>query len=204
MLAATDQRPSGWLDSVSVQVLAADGITPLYGVLFTPPKVQPGQRFPLIDHIYGGPQVAHVPRSINGQSYLNSASLAELGFYVLVLDGRGTALRGRAFREYAYGQSEKVSDIADHQAAIRQLAERWPIDLNWIGIYGFSGGGYMAASAVLRAGDFFKVAVAWAGNHDQRLFWHGWGERYQGLLAVTIIKRRPIRNMRQDSAVSCC
>lgn len=72
--------------------------------------------------------------------------------------------------------------MEDHIAGIRQLAARYPyMDISRVGINGFSGGGYMTASAMFRFPDFYKVGVAESGNHDQRGFWHSWGERYQGL-----------------------
>lgn len=110
----------------------------------------------------------------------DAAHLAALGCFVLVLDGRGTANRERAFREASYGAVHTASNLEDHVAAIRELAQREPIDLERVGITGFSGGGYMTAIAALRHGDFFKVAVAGGGNYDQALFWHCWGERYHG------------------------
>ncbi len=99
------------------------------------------------------------------------------------MDGRGTAERDKAFHHASYGAAHTASNVEDHIAGIRQLAARHPyIDTTRVGIYGFSGGGYMTTSAMLRFPDFFDVGVSGSGNHDQRLFWHTWGERYQGLL----------------------
>src|SRR3546814_15085603 len=84
--------------------------------------------------------------------------LSALGAWVLVLDGRGTANREQAFRTASYRAAHTASNLEDHVAAIGQLAERTAqIDLDRIGITGFSGGGYMTAHATLRFGDFFKV-----------------------------------------------
>lgn len=174
--------PQDWSWPQPVSLLAADGKTPIEALVFRPSHFDPTKRYPVIDHIYGGPQVAHVPQRFGGNAFINSASLAELGFIVTVIDGRGTALRDKAFRNGSYGKLEAASNLEDHLAALQQLTKRYPqMDLNRLGIYGFSGGGYMAASAMLRYPDSFKVGVAWSGNHDQRLFWHGWGERYQGM-----------------------
>ncbi len=72
--------------------------------------------------------------------------------------------------------------IPDHIAAIRQLAARHRyIDINRVGIYGHSGGGFASTDAILRYPDFFHVAVSGAGNHDNRTYGHFWGEKYQGL-----------------------
>lgn len=67
------------------------------------------------------------------------------------------------------------------------------MDLDRVGVTGFSAGGYLAALAALRYGDFFKVAVAVAGNYDQRLFWHTWGERYHGLFDPDLYRAQAAR-----------
>ena len=169
-------------------VAAADGETEIRGVMVKPSDFDEGRSYPVIDYIYGGPQVTNVPKSGHGStaslSLDSAASLAELGFVVVILDGRGTTERSRAFHETSYGRLQTASNLEDHVAGIRQLAERFPyLDAERVGITGVSGGGYMAARGMLKFPEFFKVGVSIAGNHDQRLFWHSWGERYQGLLA---------------------
>ncbi|MDX2057974.1 MAG: prolyl oligopeptidase family serine peptidase, partial [Gemmatimonadales bacterium] len=73
--------------------------------------------------------------------------------------------------------------IPDHVAAIRQLAVRIPqLDLDRVGIYGHSGGGFASTDALFRYPDFYQAAVSTAGNHDNRTYYSGWGERFQGLL----------------------
>jgi dipeptidyl aminopeptidase/acylaminoacyl peptidase len=184
---AAGDVPDGWQTPEPVECLAADGVTKTYGLLFKPVGHQPGQSYPLIDLIYGGPQVHNVPHSsfadggLGSGTYLDAAHLSALGAWALVLDGRGTANREQAFRTASYRAAQTASNLEDHVAAIRQLAEaNSEIDLDRIGITGFSGGGYMTAHAALRFGDFFKVAVAGGGNYDQAMFWHSWGERYHG------------------------
>lgn len=174
--------PSGFRLPEPVLVTAADGETKLQALIARPSNFDPAKKYPLIDVIYGGPQASVVPSRLEGNA-LTALSLAELGFIAVVIDGRGTTGRTRKFREASYGAAETASNLEDHMAAIRELAGRHPyIDLDRVGITGFSGGGYMSTSAMLRYPDFFKVAVSGAGNHDQRDFWFSWGERYQGLL----------------------
>jgi dipeptidyl-peptidase 4 len=184
---ATANLPDSWIWPEPLRCKAADGVTDTYGVLFKPHGYDPSGSYPIIDYIYGGPQVSNAPQSsfaaggMSAIAYLEGAHLAALGAYVLILDGRGTADRERAFREASYGAAHTASNLEDHIAAIRQLAKTRPqMDLDRAGITGFSGGGYMTAVAALRFGDFFKVAVAGGGNYDQALFWHCWGERYHG------------------------
>lgn len=178
--------PDDWQWPEPVTLKAADGATDIYGLLFKPADYDPAKSYPVIDHVYGGPQIPHTPRAPFTEfgettTFLESAALTRLGAYVLVLDGRGTAYRERDFRQASYRAAQTASDIDDHIAGIRQLAAQNPaMDLSRVGITGFSGGGYATALAALRRGDFFTVAVAGGGNYDQSLFWHGWGERYHG------------------------
>lgn len=184
---ATGDLPEGWQPPEPVCCTATDGTTLTYGLLFKPLGYEPDGRYPLIDLIYGGPQVGHVPHgsfadgSLGAHVFLEAVHLSALGAFVLILDGRGTANREQAFRTASYRAAHAASNLEDHIAAIRQLADqRHDIDLDRVGITGFSGGGYVAAHAALRFGDFFRVAVAGGGNYDQALFWHSWGERYHG------------------------
>ena len=94
----------------------------------------------------------------------------------------GTPFRSKAFHDVWYGDMGD-NGLIDHVHVIKQLAARRPeIDLERVGIYGFSGGGFSSTGAILRFPDFFKVAVSAAGNHDQRSYSFDWGERYQGPL----------------------
>ncbi|WP_219895037.1 S9 family peptidase [Aquisediminimonas profunda] len=179
--------PDHWQWPEPVECIAADRQTKTYGLLFKPVGQEDGRSYPLIELIYGGPQVSYVPHSsfadgsVDCVAYLDAASIAALGAYVLILDGRGTAYREQAFRTASYRAIQTASNLDDHVAAINQLGERYPaIDQARIGITGFSGGGFMTAHAALRYGDVYKVAVAGGGNYDQALFWHSWGERYHG------------------------
>jgi dipeptidyl aminopeptidase/acylaminoacyl peptidase len=185
---ATSDLPTGWSAPEPVRCKAADGETDTFGLLFKPLGYDPSQRYPVIDCIYGGPQVSNVPRGnfadgdmMGATTYLDAMHLSSLGAFVLILDGRGTAQREQAFRTASYRAAHTASNLEDHIAALRQLAEARPqMDLDRVGITGFSGGGYMTAHAALRFGGVFKVAVAGGGNYDQALFWHSWGERYHG------------------------
>jgi dipeptidyl-peptidase-4 len=193
--------PEGWRWPEPVELTAADGVTPVHGLLFEPRGFDPSGLYPLIDLIYGGPQLSFVPKSAFAQGglgtdlqLLEGAHLASLGAYVLLLDGRGTAGRERSFREASYGATQNASNVEDHVAGIRQLAERAPsIDLERVGVCGFSAGGFGAAHAALRFGDFFRVAVAGGGNYDERLFWHTWGERYHGLFDPDLYAAQAVR-----------
>ncbi len=76
-----------------------------------------------------------------------------------------------------------TSRLEDHLAAFKQLAREHPyMDLDRVGIYGHSGGGFASTRAILAFPGFYKVAVSSAGNHDQSGYVSDWGERYQGML----------------------
>jgi dipeptidyl aminopeptidase/acylaminoacyl peptidase len=164
-------------------VKARDGVTDLYGLLYRPSKFDAGASFPLIDYIYPGPQIGPIGnRTFTVSPRGDAQALAELGFFVFQIDAFGTPLRSKAFHDAYYGNMGD-NGLPDHIAGIKQLASRYPqIDLNRIGIYGHSGGGFSGTDAILRYPDFFKVAVSSAGNHDNRSYDYSWGEKYQGLL----------------------
>jgi dipeptidyl aminopeptidase/acylaminoacyl peptidase len=112
----------------------------------------------------------------------DAQAMAELGFVVVQLDAMGTPLRSKTFHA-AYAADMGDNGIPDQVAAVRQLAarHRW-VDTTRVGVWGHSGGGYATASAMLRFPEFFRVGVAEAGNHDNRLYEDDWGEKWTGLL----------------------
>jgi dipeptidyl aminopeptidase/acylaminoacyl peptidase len=173
---------AGWHPAEPFRVKARDGITDLYGVIYFPPDLDTTASYPIIDHIYPGPFIGSVGQW-NFKDGGEEFSLAQLGFVVIELDHMGSPWRSKAFHDNYYGDMGD-NGIPDHVAAIKQLATRYPfIDLDRIGIYGHSGGGFASTDALLRFPDFYKVAVSGAGNHDQRTYGHYWGETYQGLMA---------------------
>ena len=115
-------------------------------------------------------------------------ALAQLGFVVIQLDHLGTPLRSKALHDNYYGNFGD-NGLPDHVAAIKQLAARYPfIDLDRVGIYGHSGGGFASTDAMFRYPDFFKVAVSGAGNHDNRSYNIYWAEKYQGVMERDSLK----------------
>jgi dipeptidyl aminopeptidase/acylaminoacyl peptidase len=109
-------------------------------------------------------------------------ALAELGFIVVEVDAMGTPGRSKSFHDAYYGNMGD-NGLPDQIAAIRQLGERYPyMDLDRVGIWGHSGGGFASTAGILRYPDFYKVAVSGAGNHDNRNYEDDWAEKWQGLL----------------------
>jgi dipeptidyl aminopeptidase/acylaminoacyl peptidase len=172
----------GWHPPTPVTMKGRDGTTDIYGLMYTPSRLDSAARYPIVDYIYPGPQSGSVgPRSFT-PARSDHQALAELGFIVVAIDGMGTPGRSKAFHDTYYGRMGD-NTLPDQVTGIRQLAARYPwIDLDRVGIWGHSGGGFAAAGAMLRYPDFFKVGIAESGNHDNRNYEDDWGERYQGLL----------------------
>jgi len=174
---------AGWTMPIAFTVKARDGQTDLEGLLYRPSRIVPGRKYPVIDYIYPGPQIGSVGgRQFNVNPGGNARSLAELGFYVVQVDAMGTPGRSKAFHDTFYGNMTD-NGIPDQVATIKQLAARYPeMDLDRVGIFGHSGGGFSSTGAILSYPEFFKVAVSSAGNHDNRSYDFTWGEKYQGLM----------------------
>ena len=152
-----------WRPPEQFVVKAADGKTDLWGVLYKPYDFDPKKKYPVVENIYGGPHVTYVRRTFGQQ--ISCQALAQLGFIVFRVDGRGTPGRGKAFQDVGHRQMRYV--IPDHVAALKQLAAQRPyMDLSRVGIYGGSRGGYFTIRAMLLAPDVYHVGVASAPAMD--------------------------------------
>jgi dipeptidyl-peptidase 4 len=174
---ASDLLKTGWKFPEPFQGKAADGSTDIYGMIWRPSNFDPSRKYPVIEQVYTGPQGFFVPKTFAGTFRLQS--MAELGFIVVMVDGRGTVGRSRAFHQFSYRNLGGAFE--DHVALIKQMAVRYPyMDVTRVGIYGTSAGGYGAAHAMLVFPDFYKVGVSISGDHDARLDKAWWNEAYQG------------------------
>ena len=173
----------GFTSPERFSTLAADGKTVLYGNILRPSNFDANRRYPVLDAIYPGPQTHVAQPNFERTVFhpMTAQAYAELGFIVVLVDGRGSHGRSKAFHDESYGGLGQAGHIDDHVAAIKALGERYPyMDLERVGIYGTSGGGYASTHAILTFPDFYKVAVSDAGNHDQRGYISVWGESYNG------------------------
>lgn len=178
---ASELAALGWTAPERFRALAADGRTPVYGLLWRPHGFDPHRRYPVIDHIYPGPQVHRAGPSFDVPHHGEPEALAALGFAVVAVDGRGTAGRSKAFHDVSYGALGDAGSLVDHIAAIRELGHRHPwLDTGRVGITGHSGGGFATARALLAHPDFYTVGVATAGNHDIGVYVPMWPEWYHG------------------------
>lgn len=171
---------TGWKAPIPVNVKANDGKTDIYGLVFTPTKMDANKKYPVIDYIYPGPQGGSVGSWSFNAARGDHQALAELGFIVVVIEGTSNPFRSKSFHDMSYGNMAE-NTLPDQITAIRQLSKTYPIDTNKVGIWGHSGGGFATAAAMFRYPDFFKVGIAESGNHDNRNYEDDWGERYNGL-----------------------
>jgi dipeptidyl aminopeptidase/acylaminoacyl peptidase len=172
---------TGWKPPTEVSVKAHDGTTDIYGLVFTPTKMDPNVKYPVVDYIYPGPQGGSVGSFGFNVSRGDHQALAELGFIVVLIEGTSNPSRSKSFHDMSYGNMSE-NTLPDQITAIRQLSKTYPMDTTRVGIWGHSGGGFATASAMFRYPDFFKVGISESGNHDNRNYEDDWGERYDGLL----------------------
>ena len=178
----SDLKAMGWKPPQVFTVKARDGKTTLYGKLFKPTNFNPNKKYPVIDYIYPGPQTGSV-RSWGFDVSMHQA-MAELGFIIVEENALGTPGRSKAFQDYWYGNMHD-NGLPDQVAMIKQLAKRYSwININKVGIWGHSGGGFASTDAMFSYPNFFKVAVSESGNHDNRNYEANWGDKYQGLLKM--------------------
>jgi dipeptidyl-peptidase 4 len=176
---------TGWKLPETFCVKAADGVTTLFGNMWKPFDFDSKKKYPIIAHVYPGPQQEGVTYRFS--AYGSNQQLAQLGFIVIQVGHRGgTPERSKAYHSYGYYNLRDYA-LADKKSAIEQLAATHPfIDLDRVGIYGHSGGAFLSAAALLQKpyNDFFKAAVASAGNHDNNIYNDNWSERYHGLKEI--------------------
>jgi len=173
---------TGWQAPIPFVVKARDGVTDLHGLMYKPTNFDATKRYPIVNYLYPGPQTGSVGSRSFSASRGDKPSIAELGFVVVELDAMGTPMRSKSFHTAYYGNMGD-NGLPDQITGIHQLAGRNPwMDIDRVGIYGHSGGGFASTDGILRYPDFYRVAVSGAGNHDNRNYEDDWGEKYQGLL----------------------
>jgi len=172
---------SGYKFPEPFKVKAADGITDLYGVMYKPFNMDTTKIYPLLEYVYPGPQTEAVNKSF---SYRMDRldRMAQVGFIVISLGNRGGHPdRSKWYHNYGYGNLRDYG-LADKKYVAEQLANKHKfININKVGIYGHSGGGFMSTAAMLVYPDFFKAAVSSAGNHDNNVYNSWWSETHHGV-----------------------
>ena len=171
-------RKAGWAPPEVFTAKGRDGSTDIWGLIFKPSNFDASRKYPVIENIYAGPHGSHVPKAFS--AFYASQAQAELGFIVVQIDGMGTSNRSKAFHDVAWqnlGDAGFPDRIAWHTAVAAKNA--W-YDISRVGIYGGSAGGQNAMGALLFHPDFYKVAVSYAGCHDNRMDKIWWNEQWMG------------------------
>jgi dipeptidyl aminopeptidase/acylaminoacyl peptidase len=172
---------SGYKFPETFKVKADDGITDIYGVMYKPFDMDSTKVYPLLEYVYPGPQTEAVNKSF---SYRMDRldRMAQVGFVVITLGNRGGHPdRSKWYHNYGYGNLRDYG-LADKKYVAQQLANKHNyIDIEKVGIYGHSGGGFMSTAAMLVYPDFFKAAVSSAGNHDNNVYNSWWSETHHGV-----------------------
>jgi dipeptidyl aminopeptidase/acylaminoacyl peptidase len=168
----------GWRPPEVFAAKGRDGKTDIWGIIVRPITFDPNKKYPVIEQIYAGPQGSFVPKTWGGGQPLQS--LAELGFIVVQVDGMGTNNRSKAFHDVAWrnlGDAGFPDRILWHKA----VAAKYPwYDVSRVGVYGTSAGGQNAGGALLFHPEFYKVAYANSGCHDNRMDKIWWNEQWMG------------------------
>jgi dipeptidyl aminopeptidase/acylaminoacyl peptidase len=188
----------GWKMPETIKVKAKDGVTDLYGVMYKPFNFDSTRKYPLISYVYPGPQTESVPYQFTVTGGKNVA-LAQLGFILVNFGHRGgSPQRSNYYHTFGYNDLRDYA-LADDRYGIEQLSEKYRfIDIERVGIYGHSGGGFMSTAAILSYPDFYKVAVSSAGNHDNNIYNQWWGETHDGV-EETEKKVRSGETLKKDS-----
>ncbi len=162
---------------------SADGVTDIYGVMYKPYNFDPNRSYPIVAYVYPGPQTESVSKSFSLNGY--EQGLAQFGFIVVTLGNRGGHPdRSKWYHNYGYGDLRDYG-LGDKKSVLEQLGDRHDfIDLDKVGIYGHSGGGFMSTAAMLVYPDFFKVAVSSSGNHNNDVYNRNWSETHHGVEEV--------------------
>lgn len=156
-----------------------DGQTDIWGNIYRPMHIDASKSYPVVEFIYAGPHDSHVDKDFKPAHHLVS-KLVELGFIVVSIDGMGTSNRSKAFHDVCW-KNLKDAGFPDRIAWMKAAGAKYKyMDLNRVGIYGWSAGGQNAMAALLFHNDFYKVAVALCGCHDNRMDKIWWNEQWMG------------------------
>ncbi len=171
---------TGWRYPEVFVAKGRDGKTDIWGYVVRPRQYDPNKKYPVIENIYAGPHSSHVRKTFSVTDPLQT--MAELGFILVKIEGMGTMNRSRAFHAVCW-KNLADAGFPDRILWIKALAAKYSyVDITRVGIYGTSAGGQNAMGAVLFHPEFYKVAVASCGCHDNRLDKSSWNEAWMGLM----------------------
>ena len=172
-------QAKGWQIPEVFSAKGRDGKTDIWGNIYRPMNFDASRSYPVVEMIYAGPHDSHVDKDFKPAHHLIS-KLVELGFIVVSIDGMGTSNRSKAFHDVCW-KNLKDAGFPDRIAWMKAAGAKYKyMDLERVGIYGWSAGGQNAMAALLFHNDFYKVAVALCGCHDNRMDKIWWNEQWMG------------------------
>ena len=160
-------------------IKAADGVTDLYYRMVKPADFDPDKKYPTVVYVYGGPHAHNVSASWHWASRSWETYMAQKGYIVFILDNRGSENRGRDFEQATFHQLGQV-EMQDQMAGVDFLRSLPYVDMQRLGVHGWSFGGFMTISLMLNYPDVFKVGVAGGPVIDWKWYEVMYGERYMG------------------------
>ena len=158
-------------------IKAADGVTDLYYRMVKPYNFNPENKYPTVVYVYGGPHAHNIEASWHWASRSWETYMAQKGFIVFILDNRGSEHRGRDFEQATFRQLGQV-EMQDQMKGVDYLKTLPYIDMERLGVHGWSYGGYMTISLMTNYPDVFKVGVAGGPVIDWKWYEVMYGERY--------------------------
>ena len=176
--------PDPWTDFVQPifengTLKAADGTTDLYWRMVKPHDFDPQKKYPTVVYVYGGPHANNVQASWHWASRTWETYMAQKGYIVFILDNRGSQYRGRDFEQATFHQLGQI-EMQDQMKGVDYLRTLPYIDMNRLGVHGWSFGGFMTISLMTNYPDVFKVGVAGGPVIDWKWYEVMYGERYMG------------------------
>ena len=163
----------------SGSIKAADGTTDLYFRMVKPHNFDPNKKYPTVVYVYGGPHAHNVDASWHYASRSWETYMAQKGYIVFILDNRGSENRGRDFEQATFHQLGQI-EMQDQMTGVEYLKKQPYVDLNRLGVHGWSFGGFMTISLMTNYPDIFKVGVAGGPVIDWKWYEVMYGERYMG------------------------
>ncbi|MBP6090908.1 MAG: S9 family peptidase [Crocinitomicaceae bacterium] len=177
LLNSTDKLSSVAIGNAEIgSIIGKDG-SKLYTRLIKPSNFDPTKKYPVMVYVYGGPHAQMITNTWLDGANLWMYWMAEQGYLVFTLDGRGSANRGFAFESQIHRRLGDV-EMEDQLSGVDYLKSLPYVDANRLAVHGWSFGGFMTTSLLLRHPDVFKVGVAGGPVTDWKYYEAMYGERY--------------------------
>ena len=160
-------------------IKAADGLTDLYFRMVKPADFDASKKYPTVVYVYGGPHAHNVDASWHWMSRSWETYMAQKGYILFILDNRGSENRGRDFEQATFHQLGQI-EMQDQMKGVDYLRTLPYVDMDRLGVHGWSFGGFMTISLMTNYPDVFKVGVAGGPVIDWKWYEVMYGERYMG------------------------